>query len=153
MTSCAKAFGYCASKHLKLVLDKLEALLMTEGSSKRSRGGGLLASLGLKMDSRSETETVHARCTILRCVGEVAANVGTGGAGVDDNETLTEFRRKTDEICQKFVMPAIKSAHPSLKLSALRASSDIAKVCQKSSSTAEEVVLGKPFILITLYAI
>ena len=45
-------------------------------------------------------------------------------------------------ICQKFVMPAIKSAHPSLKLSALRAASDIAKVCQKSqSSDTDQVVM------------
>ena len=59
MTSCSKAFGYCASKHLKLVLDKLEHLLMTEGSVKRSRSSSFFNLL--KMDTKSETDQIYAR--------------------------------------------------------------------------------------------
>ena len=59
VTSCSKAFGYCASKHLKLVLDKLEHLLMTEGSVKRSRSSSFFNLL--KMDTKSETDQIYAR--------------------------------------------------------------------------------------------
>ena len=77
-------------------------------------------------------QILHFRCTILRCIGEVAVNMSE-----EELETFAEFRRKTDEICQKFIMPAVKSTHPSLKLAALRAASDIAKVCQKDSSSSD----------------
>ena len=134
MNACAKAFGFCASKHLKIVIDKLEQLLTSAGS-KKSRGAlfGLL-----KIDSKSDTDHIYARCTILRCIGEVAINV------VDEPDTFSEFLVKADELCQKFIMPAIQSAHPGMKLSALKTASDIARGYQRSLNN--DRILGKILI-------
>ena len=48
-----------------------------------------------------------SRCTILRCVGSAAYK------GKD-------LKSKADEMCQKFIMPAMQSALPTLKVAALK---------------------------------
>ncbi|XP_026678884.1 protein SHOOT GRAVITROPISM 6-like [Diaphorina citri] len=57
--SCAKAVGIVASKHLTLVLSRLDALVKSELTRKSSR------LLGLLRDTRQEMEIEKARLTLL----------------------------------------------------------------------------------------
>ena len=41
-----------------------------------------------------------------------------------------DLKSKADDMCQKFIMPAMQSALPNLKLAALKATSDVAKSLQ-----------------------
>ena len=118
MSACSKAFGYCSSKHLKIVLEKLESLLTEAGSGRRTRGPSFFASL--LRDTKGENVAILARCTILACIGQVSVHA-------DQKELYS----KMDEITQKFVMPALKAAHPNLKLSALKTTTEIAKAIQR----------------------
>lgn len=113
--ACARAFGSCASRHLPLVLDKLEGLLKA-GSQKRSG-----SFFGFLRDSKTEECQIRARCTILFCVGQSAVM----------SSNLPELAKKVDEITQKFIMPALKSANVVLRVSALSAMADIARALQK----------------------
>eukprot|EP00094_Tigriopus_californicus_P000040 TCALIF_00040-PA protein Name:"Similar to CDC45 Cell division control protein 45 homolog (Homo sapiens)" AED:0.07 eAED:0.08 QI:0/0.16/0/0.85/1/1/7/0/2542 len=113
--ACARAFGSCASRHLPLVLDKLESLLKS-GSQKRSG-----SFFGFLRDSKTEECQIRARCTILLCVGQSAVM----------SSNLPELAKKVDEITQKFIMPALKSANVVLRVSALSAMADIARALQK----------------------
>ena len=127
--ACSRAFGYCASKHLKLVLEKLESLLTEAGSGKRTRGPSFFANL--LRDTKGENIAILARCTILTCIGEVAIHADQKG-----------LYNRMDEVTQKFVMPALKAAHPNLKLSALKATAEIAKSMEKVERTNDDQ-LGK----------
>ena len=42
-----------------------------------------------------------------------------------------DLKTKADEMCQKFIMPAMQSASSSLKMAALKAVSDIARALQQ----------------------
>jgi len=54
-------------------------------------------------------------------VGEVGAHAN-----------LKELQKRLDEITQKFVMPALTAAHPSLKVAALKTAAEIARAIQKT---------------------
>lgn len=119
-TACSLAFGFASKKHLVLTIEKLEALLKAEFSKKR--GLGASSFFGFMRDHKLEDEQLATRCTILRCLGQCAIK----GQPPD-------LPSQADEMCHKFIMPAMQSALPVLKLAALRATSDLAKSLQKSS--------------------
>ena len=128
--ACSKSFGYCSSKHLKLVLDKLESLLTEAGSGRKTRGPSFFANL--LRDTKGENIAIMARSTILTSIGEVAVHA--------DQKDLYS---RMDEITQKFVMPALKAAHPSLKLSALKATAEIAKAIGKVQNSPNSIEVGR----------
>ena len=104
-SACAVAYGFASKSHLALVTEKLEALLKAEFSKKR--GLGPSSFFGFMRDHKLEDEQLATRCTILRCVGSAAFK------GQD-------LKSKADEMCQKFIMPAMQSALPTLKVAALK---------------------------------
>lgn len=104
--ACALAFGHVASSHLGLVLEKLEALLKADF-------GRRTTSFFSFMRTDTKVEDIQ-RCTILKAVG------ATRLASKADLEV------KADEMCQKFIMPAMQSASGGLKMAALKATSDLA---------------------------
>ena len=130
VSACSKAFGYCSSRHLKLVLEKLESLLTEAGSGKRMRGPSFFANL--LRDTKGQNVAMLARCTILCCIGEVAVHA-------DEKDLCTRM----DEITQKFVMPALKAPHPTLKLSALKATAQIARAMQKVQDDKPSIGLSR----------
>ena len=112
------AFGFASKKHLGLAIEKLESLLKAEFN--RKRGMGPSSFFGFMRDTKLEDEQLATRCTILCCVGSSATQ-----------SQSSELKTKADEICQKFIMPAMQSAHSALKLAALKAISDLAKALRK----------------------
>ncbi len=69
---------------------------------------------------------MQTRCTILGCVGEAAKNCSS----VDD------LRSSADDMTQKFIMPAMQSAVGSLKVAALKATSEVAKALQNKNGNS-----------------
>ena len=120
-SACAAAFGFASKAHLGLSIEKLEALLKAEFSKKR--GLGPSSFFGFMRDHKLEDEQLATRCTILRCLGLCA---------IKGQEQ--DLKSKADEMCQKFIMPAMQSALPILKVSALKATSDLAKSLQNFHS-------------------
>ena len=59
--------------------------------------------------------------SFLRCVGSSAIQG-------------QNLKIKADEMCQKFIMPAMQSALPTLKVAALKATSDLAKSLQNEEN-------------------
>lgn len=117
-SACAEAYGYCAARHLNIVLEKLENLLV--GTDQRRRRGGTLFGL-LRDGSKSEEELrLATRSTILRCVGESAMYA-----------EAKDLLSKANEMTQKFIMPALQSSEVGLKLTALQSAADIARALQK----------------------
>ena len=63
-------------------------------------------------DHKLGDEQLQARCSILQCVGCIKAE---------------NLHSKADEICQKFIMPALQSNLSTLKVAALKATSEVAE--------------------------
>ena len=92
-------------------MEKLESILKAEFGRKRGMtASGFFAAF--MRDHKLEEEQLQARCSILKCVGSIKA---------DDLQT------KADEICQKFIMPALQSNLSTLKVAALKATSEVAE--------------------------
>jgi hypothetical protein len=117
--ACAFAFGSCAAtaKHLRLVVDKLEVLLKS-GFPKKSG-----SFFGLLRDNRLEEQHINTRNTVVLCVGQAALRA-----------TKADLAVMVDEMINKFIMPALISSNHSLKITALKAVSDVAKAIQPGRS-------------------
>ena len=116
-SACSAAFGFTSQVHLKVVVEKLESILKAEFGRKRGTASSFFAAF--MRDHKLGDEQLQARCSILQCVGCIKAE---------------NLHSKADEICQKFIMPALQSNLSGLKVSALKATSEVAESLQQQQN-------------------
>ena len=121
--ACSAAFGFASQSHLKVVVEKLESILKAEFGRKRGAASSFFAAF--MRDHKLGDEQLQARCSILQCVGCIKAE---------------DLHSKADEICQKFIMPALQSNLSGLKVAALKATSEVAQSLQQQNETTFTLV-------------